>query len=76
MLVRMWSKGNTLPLLGELQTCTSSLEINLAISQKIGIFLPQDPVIPPERCSSITKGYLLNCVAILLEIARNWTSLK
>jgi hypothetical protein len=34
MLVRMWRKADTLLLLEGLQTCTSTLEINLVISQK------------------------------------------
>jgi hypothetical protein len=35
MLVGMWSKGNTPPLLVGVQTCTTSLGINLVVSQKI-----------------------------------------
>ena len=33
--MRMWSMGNMLPLLVGVQTCTTTLEINLAFSQKI-----------------------------------------
>ena len=36
MLVRMWRKKNTSPLLVELQAVTTTLEIRLAIPQKIG----------------------------------------
>jgi hypothetical protein len=36
ILVRLWKKGNTPPLLVGLQTCTTTLEINLAVSQKTG----------------------------------------
>jgi hypothetical protein len=36
MLARMWRKGNTLPLLVGLQACTTTLEISLAVPQKIG----------------------------------------
>ena len=36
MLARMWSKRNTLPLLVGVQTCTTILEIYLAVSQKMG----------------------------------------
>jgi hypothetical protein len=36
MLVRMWRKRNTSPLLVGLQTGTTTLEINLEIPQKIG----------------------------------------
>ena len=35
-LVRMWRKRNTPPLLVGLQACTTTLEINLAVPQKIG----------------------------------------
>jgi hypothetical protein len=34
MLVRMWSKGKTLQLLEEVQTCTATLETSMAVSQK------------------------------------------
>ena len=33
---RMWSKGNTHPLLVGMQTCATALEISVAVSQKIG----------------------------------------
>jgi hypothetical protein len=36
MLARMWIKGNTPPLLVGLQACTTTLEISLAVPQKIG----------------------------------------
>ena len=36
MLARMWRKGNTPPLLVGLQACTTTLEISLAVPQKIG----------------------------------------
>ena len=36
MLVRMWRKRNTSPLLVGLQTGTTTLEINLEVPQKIG----------------------------------------
>ena len=36
MLVRMWRKRNTPPLLVGLQACTTTLEISLAVPQKIG----------------------------------------
>ena len=35
MLVRMWNKGNTLPFLVRVQTCTATLEVNMDVSQKI-----------------------------------------
>jgi hypothetical protein len=36
MLVRMWRKRNTPPLLVGLQACTTTLKISLAVPQKIG----------------------------------------
>ena len=35
MLERIWGKGNTPALLGEVQTCSATLEITMVISQKI-----------------------------------------
>ena len=35
MLERMWSKGNTPPLMLEVQTSTATVEISTVISQKI-----------------------------------------
>jgi hypothetical protein len=36
MLARMWRKRNIPPLLVGLQACTTTLEISLAVPQKIG----------------------------------------
>jgi hypothetical protein len=36
MLLRMWKKRNMPPLLVGLQACTTTLEISLAVPQKIG----------------------------------------
>jgi hypothetical protein len=36
MLARMWRKRNTPPLLVGLQACTTTLEISLAVPQKLG----------------------------------------
>jgi hypothetical protein len=36
MLVRMWSKRNIPPLLAGLQTCSTTVEINLVVSKKTG----------------------------------------
>jgi hypothetical protein len=46
MLARMWRKRNTPPLLVALQAGTNTLEISLAVSQKIGHSGPDDPAIP------------------------------
>jgi hypothetical protein len=47
MLVRMWRKRNTPPLLVGLQACTTTWEISLVVPQKIkmDIVLLEDPVI-------------------------------
>jgi hypothetical protein len=45
MLVRLWRKRETPPLLVGLQTDTATLEIRLEIPQKIGQILPVDPLI-------------------------------
>ena len=34
MMMRMWSRGTTLPLLMGVQTCTVTAEINMVVSQK------------------------------------------
>jgi hypothetical protein len=44
MLVRMWRKRSTLPLLVGLQAGTITLKIRLMVPQKI--ILPEDPAIP------------------------------
>ena len=36
MLERMWSEGNTHPLLVGMQTCTATVEISVAVSQETG----------------------------------------
>ena len=65
--MRMWSEGNTLPLLGEVQTGTITLEINLAVSQKSGnsstsrlSYTTSGHI--PKRCPSIPQEHLLNYV--------------
>jgi hypothetical protein len=45
MLARMWIK-NISSLIVELQTGTTTLEINLEVLQKIGKILSEDPAIP------------------------------
>jgi hypothetical protein len=46
MLVRMWRKKNTSPLLLGLQAGTTTLEISLEFLRKLDIVLPEDPAIP------------------------------
>jgi hypothetical protein len=57
MLVRMWGKRNTPPLLVGLQACTTTLEIILAVPQKIGHsttggFRNTSPEHISKRCSN------------------------
>ena len=40
---RMWSEGNTPPLLVGMQTCTHTLEISMVASQKTGNQLTSGP---------------------------------
>ena len=65
MLARMWSKGDTLSLLVRVQTCKATLEIYMAISQKIGnrsTSRPSytTPVHIPKTCSTMPQGHLVN----------------
>jgi hypothetical protein len=67
MLVRTWSKGNTPPLLVGVQTCITTLEINLVVSQMIGnsstsrsSYITHGNI--PKSCSTIPQGHLLNYV--------------
>jgi hypothetical protein len=55
-----------LPLLVGVQTCTTTLEINLAISQKLGIVILQEPPvlflsIYPKDASHTTKTHVELC---------------
>jgi len=44
--MRMWNKENIPPVLVGLQTCTATMKINMAVTQKIWFDLPQHPGIP------------------------------
>ena len=49
MSERMWNKGDILPLLVGMQTCTATLEISMVVwlyLRKLRINLPQDPQKP------------------------------
>ena len=78
MLARMWRKRNTPPLLVGLQACTTTLEISLAVSQKIDMVLPEDPAIPllgiyPEDVPTGKKDTCSTMfIAALFIIARSW----
>ena len=67
MLERMWSKGNTSPLLVGMQTCTTTLEISMVVYQKIGsqpISGPSNTTLGhiPKGCLVIQQGHLFNYV--------------
>ena len=63
----MQSKGSIPPLLVGVLTCTSTLEISMSVSQKIGnqsISRPSNTTLRhiPKGCTLIPQGYLLNCI--------------
>jgi hypothetical protein len=79
MLVRMWRKRNTSPLLVVLQACTTTLEISLAVPQKIGHsttrgssntspghIYPED--VPTDNKNTCSTMF----IAALFIIARTW----
>jgi hypothetical protein len=76
MLVRMWRKRNTPPLLMGLEAGTTTLEISSEIPQKIG---PEHPAIPflgiyPEDTPIGNKDTCSTMfIAALFIIARSWT---
>jgi hypothetical protein len=78
MLARMWRKGNTPPLLVGLQACTTTLEISLAVPQKLDIVLLEDPAIPllgiyPEDVQTSKRDTCSTMfIAALFIIARSW----
>jgi hypothetical protein len=80
MLVRMWKKRNTPPLLVGLQACTTTVEISLVVPQKTGHstssgpryttpgHIPKDvPTCNKDTCSTMF-------IAALFIIARSWNS--
>ena len=82
MLERMQSKENMPPLLVEMQTCTTILEISMAVSRKLGINLLQDPVIPllgidPKESQSHYKNICSTMfIEALFAIAKTWKQPK
>jgi hypothetical protein len=67
MLARMLSKKNIPPLLLGVQTCTTTLEIILAVSQTTGksstaIHSYTTPGHIPKRCPTISQKHLLSYV--------------
>jgi hypothetical protein len=77
MLVRMWRKRNTPPLLVGLQAGTTTLEISLVVPQKIG-HIPEDPAIEllgiyPENAPTCNKDtFSTMFTAAIFIIARSW----
>jgi hypothetical protein len=78
MLMRIWSKGNTSSLLVGMQTCPTTLEINVAVSQKTGNHSTSSPSYTTpgyitKGCSTIPQRHLINMfIAALFIIARKW----
>jgi hypothetical protein len=78
MLGRIWTKRNTLQFLVGLQACTTTLEISLAVPQKLDIVLLKDPAIPlweiyPEDVPTGNKDTCSSMfIAALFIIARSW----
>ena len=67
MLERMWSKGNTHPLLVGMQTCVTTLEISVEVFKETGsqpTSRPSNSTIGniPKRFPIILLKHLFNCV--------------
>jgi hypothetical protein len=82
MLVRMWRKRNTPPLLVGLQAGTTTLKISLVVLQKLDIVLPEDPAIPilgiyPKDAPTCNKDTCSTVfIVALFIIARSWKQPK
>jgi hypothetical protein len=77
MLVRMWRKKNTPPLLVGLHPGTTPLEISLVVLQKIGQSITGDPAILlgiyPEDAPTCNKDICSTMfIAASSIIARSW----
>jgi hypothetical protein len=78
MLVRMWRKMNTLPLLVGLQGGTITLKTSLVVPQKIGHSITEDPAIPllgmyPKDSPTYNKDTCSTMfIAALFIVARSW----
>jgi hypothetical protein len=78
MLMRMWRKRNTPPVLMKMQAGTTTLEISLAVPQIIDMVLPEDQAIPllgiyPEDAPTCNKDICSTMfIAALFIIARSW----
>ena len=82
MLARLWRKRNTPPLLVGLQACTTTLEISLAVPQKIGHSTTGGPSNTSpghisRRCSNCNKDTCSTMfIAALFIKARSWKELR
>ena len=78
MMLRMWRKRNTPPLLVGLQAGTTTLEIVCQFLRKLDIVLPEDPAklllgIYPEDAPTHNKDTCFTMfIAALFIIARSW----
>jgi hypothetical protein len=78
MMVRLWSKRSTPPLPVEVHTCTTTLEINLAVSQKTGNSSTSTPSYStpghiPKRCPLYHRDTCSTMfIGALFIIVRNW----
>jgi hypothetical protein len=77
MLVMMWRRRNTPPLMVELKTGTITLEINLVVSQS-EIVLPENPgilflgIYPKDAVPCHKDMCSTLFITALFVIARNW----
>jgi hypothetical protein len=67
MLVRMWRKRNTPPLMVGFQACATTLETSLVVPQKIGHSTTRgssntSPGHTSRRCSNQYEGHMLHYV--------------
>jgi hypothetical protein len=80
MLARMWNNRNTSPLLVRVQTCTTTLEINLEVSLKIRSSSTSRPsyttgyigIYPKDALTSHQDTSSIMFIAALFLTARNW----
>jgi 1-acyl-sn-glycerol-3-phosphate acyltransferase len=72
MLVRMWKKKNTPPLLVELQTGTTTLKISLAVPQKIGPIIPLLSIYTEDVPTCNKDTCFTMFILVLFIIARSW----
>ena len=72
MLARMWRKRNTPPSLVGLQAFTTTLEISLAVPQKIGHNTQKIGIYPEDVPTGNKNTCSTMFIAALFTIARSW----